>query len=130
MSQVVGIAESTFNVYKKNKRFAESLKEGKEVADSNVEKALYERACGYSHPEEKIFQYEGKVVRANTVKQYAPDTTACIFWLKNRKKYEWRDNQNQVSINNNVTIENNQTRKDSEADFTGRMRDFVEQHRN
>ncbi len=24
---------------------------------------------------------------------HAPDTTACIFWLKNRKPAEWRDKQ-------------------------------------
>ena len=23
----------------------------------------------------------------------APDTTACIFWLKNRRKADWRDRQ-------------------------------------
>ncbi len=26
-----------------------------------------------------------------TIKHYPPDTTACIFWLKNRQRDKWRD---------------------------------------
>jgi hypothetical protein len=30
-------------------------------------------------------------VYAKYREKMAPDTTACIFWLKNRRKDEWRD---------------------------------------
>ena len=40
---------------------------------------------------EKIFQYEGQEFRVPYREKMPPDTTACIFWLKNRKKAEWRD---------------------------------------
>ena len=47
------------------------------------------------HPEEVIFcktiQGKQKIIRANTIKHYPSDTTACIFWLKNRKSENWRD---------------------------------------
>jgi hypothetical protein len=88
------VAENTINVWKrKHKEFELALKEGKEQADTNVADRLYQRAIGYSHPEEKLFQYNGEVIRAETIKHYPPDTTAMIFWLKNRQKDRWRDRQ-------------------------------------
>jgi hypothetical protein len=46
---------------------------------------------GYSAPEDKIFNNDGKPLIVPTVKNYPPDTTAVIFWLKNRRPDEWRD---------------------------------------
>jgi hypothetical protein len=69
--------------------FLEFLKNGKQVADANVAQALYHRALGYSHHEEKLFQYEGDVIRADTIRHYPPDTGAAFIWLKNRAG--WRD---------------------------------------
>ena len=40
---------------------------------------------------EKIFCSRGKVIRVETVEHYPPDTTAMIFWLKNRQPDRWRD---------------------------------------
>jgi hypothetical protein len=71
--------------------FCQSLKRGKEVADEAVERSLFQRATGYSHDAVKIFQVEGKPLVVPLVEHYPPDTTACIFWLKNRKSDEWRD---------------------------------------
>lgn len=86
------VSEQTINTWKqKQPKFLESLKEGKDAADANVADRLYQRAMGYSHPEEKIFQHNGKIVRAGTTKHYPPDSTAAIFWLKNRQKHNWRD---------------------------------------
>jgi len=88
------VTEQTINNWKKEDvQFFESLKRGKEIADAEVAEKLYQRAIGYSHPEEKIFQYEGGIIRADTTKHYAPDTTAGIFWLKNRRPDKWRDKQ-------------------------------------
>lgn len=66
-----------------------ALKRGKEVVDIQVENALFKRAIGYEYTEECMTK-EG-VVR---LKKYAhPDTTAQIFWLKNRNPKAWRDKQ-------------------------------------
>lgn len=73
--------------------FREALKVGKEAADDRVESALYRRAIGYTHDAVKIFQYQGDEVVVPYQEHVAPDTTACIFWLKNRRKSEWRDRQ-------------------------------------
>lgn len=73
--------------------FAEACAIGKEAADDMVERALFHRATGFEHPAEKIFQNNGEVIRAEYVERYPPDTAAAIFWLKNRRKKDWRDRQ-------------------------------------
>ena len=71
--------------------FSDALKEGREIANANVASRLYERAMGYSHPEDKIFNNNGEALIVPTTKHYPPDTTAAIFWLKNRCPAQWRD---------------------------------------
>lgn len=73
--------------------FLSALKIGKEDADQRVERSLYQRACGYSHPDVVVTNYQGQVTLTPITKVYPPDTTSCIFWLKNRKPEEWRDVQ-------------------------------------
>lgn len=93
------VDERTLNRWKhQHAEFCQSLKVGKETADARVEQSLYRRALGYSHDAVKIFMPAGagKPVYAPFVEQHAPDTTAAIFWLKNRKPAEWRDKVEQI----------------------------------
>jgi len=73
--------------------FCQSLKVGKDVADSRVERSLYQRAIGYEQEEVKIFMPANAAnpIYAPFRAKIAPDTTAAIFWLKNRRSAEWRD---------------------------------------
>lgn len=75
--------------------FCQSLKVGKAVADDRVERSLYQKAVGYEQDEVKIFMPSNAVqpVYAPYRAKIAPDTTAAIFWLKNRRADEWRDKQ-------------------------------------
>lgn len=75
--------------------FCQALKAGKSEADDRVERSLYHKAVGYKHEAVKIFMPANalKPVYAPYVEQIAPDTTAAIFWLKNRRPAEWRDRQ-------------------------------------
>lgn len=75
--------------------FEAALKVGKDEPDNRVVRSLYQRACGYEQDSVKIFMPAGaeEPVYAPYREKIAPDTTACIFWLKNRKKDEWRDRQ-------------------------------------
>lgn len=85
----MGIAPSTLYEWKKkSKEFSESLKKGKEVIDFEVENALLKRALGYEYEEET---YENGILTKKVKKQVPPDTTAQIFWLKNRKPNNWKD---------------------------------------
>ncbi len=93
----IGITEQTLNNWKK--RFPslfEALKKGKEVIDRQVENALLKRALGYEYEEIKQIIEKDEMGRdrkriEKTIKHVIPDTTAQIFWLKNRKPHEWRD---------------------------------------
>lgn len=73
--------------------FCEALKVGKAPADDRVERSLYHKATGYTFNSEKVFNYQGEIVRTPVVEHVPPDTTAAIFWLKNRRKDIWRDKQ-------------------------------------
>ena len=71
------------------------LDAGKQAADDRVERSLYQRANGYSHPAVKTFMTrDGKTVEHKYTEHYPPDTTAAIFFLKNRRPDRWRDVQN------------------------------------
>jgi hypothetical protein len=93
----------------------ESLKRNKEEADVIVENSLYKRALGYAYEEvtreQKLDPVTGEnilVVTKVVTKEVVPDTTAQIFWLKNRKPKEWRDRQeHEHSGNVGVNIVNN-----------------------
>lgn len=86
------VTERTLNTWKAEyPDFFQSLKQGKEEADKRVEQSLYRRALGYSHDSVHVSNYQGDVTLTPIVEHYPPDTTACIFWLKNRKPEEWRD---------------------------------------
>lgn len=87
------VTEKTLNNWKnQNPEFLQSLKEGKaEFDNEKVVKSLLHRALGYSHAEDKIFNNNGEPLVVPTTKHYPPDTTACIFWLKNRLPDEWRE---------------------------------------
>ena len=67
MADIIGVVHSTFQKWKlDDPEFSDSLKEAKDYSDSNVVQSLYEKAC-------------------------SGDTTAAIFWLKNRQRHNWRD---------------------------------------
>lgn len=102
IADVIGICPKTLDNWKgKYPEFLRSLKEAKQNADELVEASLYRRAIGYTHEEEKIFYdpRSGRVDRVSYTKYYPPDTTACIFWLKNRQPQRWLEK----SVIENVT---------------------------
>jgi len=94
IARLLGVSDKTIDNWKVQfPEFLRSLKKGKEIADDNVERSLYQRATGYSHPDVHITNFQGKVTITPIIKHYAPDPTSIIFWLKNRRKEDWRDRQ-------------------------------------
>lgn len=73
--------------------FCQALIAGKENADARVERALYNRAVGYTFESEKVFQFQGEIIRADTTEHVPPDPSAAKLWLTNRKPDDWRDKQ-------------------------------------
>lgn len=96
MAEAFGVSQSTLKLWMvEHEEFSAATKLGKEHADKRVEESLFNRAMGYSHPEDDIRVVNGEIVVTPTIKHYPPDTTAAIFWLKNRKPEEWRDLKHQ-----------------------------------
>lgn len=103
------IAESTLNLWKlKHRTFSESIKAAKIQADATVADSLNQRALGFRWTENqpikvKTVLYENgkrvsEVERVEIVpveRVVPPDTTAAIFWLKNRQPDTWRDKSEQ-----------------------------------
>lgn len=99
----MGINAATLYDWKnKYAEISEALKRGKEVVDRLVENALLKRALGYSYTE---ITYEGGIETKRVIKEVVPDTTAQIFWLKNRKPEEWRDKREITTDDNDQVME-------------------------
>lgn len=86
----LGISIDSFWRYRDEySELSDALKNGKEVIDVMVENALLKAAMGYEYEETK----ETADGFERTTKYAQPNTTALIFWLKNRRPKEWRDKQ-------------------------------------
>ena len=91
----LNIGITTLERWKKySPEFRGALKIGKDVFDDRIERSLAQRAIGYSHPAVKGFMTrDGKIIEHKYIEHYPPDTTAAIYWLKNRRPDRWRDVQ-------------------------------------
>lgn len=108
----IGINRDTLYEWKKKyPDISDTLKKGKEIIDIQVENALLKRALGYEFTEvtrervynDKTNKFEFKITK-KVAKEVQPDTTAQIFWLKNRKPAEWRDRKD---IDANINMNKN-----------------------
>lgn len=92
----VGCASTTLSSWKsKSDKISEALKKGTEVVDLEVENALLKRALGYKSQNKQTFinvnakgQKSQRIIV--TENEVPPDTTAIVFWLKNRRPDKWR----------------------------------------
>lgn len=114
----MGISYSTLKDWKnKYPAISATLKKGKEVVDTEVENALLQKALGMTKTFQKPIKIKevkydnGKRVSEKERIEYAeeevfipPDTTAQIFWLKNRRPDKWRDKQ-KVEISGTLKAE-------------------------
>lgn len=89
----MGITRPTLWDWKKKElNIFNALKKGREVADYEVENALFKRALGYTiQINEQKIDKDGCVHDTIRDMHVPADTTAQIYWLKNRKPKEWRD---------------------------------------
>lgn len=115
------IDEATLNRWKKSHvEFCESIKKGKMLADMNVGATLYQKAIGYKAKTQKAFKlrnqtngvgFKEKVEVVTVEEQHPPDTTAIIFWLKNRQPEKWTDKKEVNHKNNGGSFDSLEDKK-------------------
>lgn len=89
IADMMGVGLTTLKKWKKNPDFAAAIKKGKNKADAKIVKSLYLKAFGYVQLRRRPGQPDEEI--------HVPgDTTAMIFWLKNRQPDRWKDRHDQV----------------------------------
>jgi len=73
--------------------FGDAVRKGREVADGAVVSALYARATGTQRTMTRVFCHKGEPVTVSYPVELPPDVRACIFWLRNRRPGQWRENR-------------------------------------
>lgn len=93
LAQCLRVSEVTLNQWKlDHKEFSLAIRTGKAGPDDRVERSFYHRAVGYTYDAVKVVKgSDDKPVLMHYTEHVPPDTTAGIFWLKNRRKEQWRD---------------------------------------
>lgn len=103
----MGVSVKTLFNYKTNHLpILHALKRGKEIVDIEVENALLNNARGFKYTEQvistrrEVLYEDGKRIKeisepviVEVEKYKQPETTAQIYWLKNRRPDKWRDKQ-------------------------------------
>lgn len=119
ISKNLGISKTSLYKYKEEHiELFELLKKGKEIIDYEVENALLKKALGFKETVKKAIKVKNveydngrrlketeDIVMVDEEIFVQPDTTAQIFWLKNRKPDRWRDKQ-VVESNNTIEVKN------------------------
>ena len=114
----MGIERYTLSKWRKNyPEIAQALNTGKELVDYKVENALLKAALGYTTKEIKVTLGKKvvngevfEVLKETTTREVAPNVTACMAWLNNRKHDQWKRNRDKVleldeeDSNINITI--------------------------
>lgn len=98
-----GVARSTIDLWMvKHPEFSGAVKKGRIVADMEVANSLYRKATGF-HYQSEVATKDGPVELTMFAQ---PDTTAAIFWLKNRRREHWSDTRREeISGPDGRTIE-------------------------
>jgi hypothetical protein len=92
LAEFLGVSARTIdNWIAAHPAFAAAVCEGRVVADARVARCLYERAVGYEQTVERTVLHQGREHTLTNTVHHPPDTRACIFWLRNRRRESWGD---------------------------------------
>ena len=119
------ISEEALDKWKKLKPLNTPLKTWKSEADEKVEMSLYQRACGYTHAEEKIFCANGIIIKTQTLKHYPPEPISMIFWLKNRQPEKWKDRREVIIPKELIEEEINLLPDDKNGEKANRIKQYL-----
>jgi len=82
--------------------FKQAVQAGRDVVDADVAHALLHKAKGFTHTDVKILQIEGEARPVEYNRYFPPDTQAAMFWLRNRRRKQWRE---RIELEHTVTDE-------------------------
>lgn len=109
LAELFEVNQTTIYEWKaKYPKFSKSIRKGKQEADGKVVQALYKRAIGYKHKEDKIFNNNGEALVVPTTKIYPPDYNSMNKWLSIRQRDKWAET-------NNSDLDKDETEYDSSA---------------
>ena len=93
LAKIFNVSEDTVYFWQnKYPEFARALKLGRDASDERVVRSMYAKALGFEKTiEEEVVGKDGEVKTVKKKIYVPPSDTAAIFWLKNRRKNEWRD---------------------------------------
>lgn len=97
------------------KEIAEALRKGRELIDYKVENALLKSALGFTTKDievtlgkQKIGGKSYEITKKTIIREVAPNVTACLAWLNNRRPDKWRRNRDKEVIideeDSNLTV--------------------------
>lgn len=95
------ISRESLDTYKNsNKLLFDTIKSAKDIADDAVETSLWKRASGM-RLKKQVLSKSGEIVEVE--EEIPPDATSMIFWLKNRRRDQWRD-RHDVAVEGSADI--------------------------
>ena len=91
LADVYDVSEATINNWKINHPdFLESIRRGKEIADSQVAESLFRLATGFKVRKTKFATHEGLITDQKEYdEEIIPNQRAAEFWLRNRQRGKW-----------------------------------------
>ena len=109
----------------RHQAFSDAVKIGKDQANDCVDRSLYMKARGYFLDTEKVFCSQGAVTRVDTREYYPPDSTAIIWWQRNRRPDLWRERQD-VNVSGSLKHDHQLTINLATADSDEIQREYAE----
>jgi len=92
IAEILGISDRTLRQWRAlHVEFCAALNVSNEVMVKRARESLYHRAVGYSFQSEKVFQSQGKIVRAKTTEHVPPDVTAALKILERLDPATWKE---------------------------------------
>ena len=112
IAERIGISPGTLTKWTQTyPEIAQAIEKGAEIIDYKVENALLKSALGFTTKEIKVTVGKQKktggtfeITKETTIREIAPNVTACLAWLNNRRPDKWRRNRDkEISINDEDT---------------------------
>lgn len=97
IARVLGVKPNTFLQWKARKpALRATLANWRAVADDRVERALFDRATGYTYERDEVRVIDKQIVHVAVTETVLPDVKAAETWLFNRRSQMWRNRQDVV----------------------------------